>query len=212
MENAALQLQCSELLVMIPHAGMIMVMANGDTDPDHPFVRKAGAEFEKIAEEPLTDLGFVYRDQQITGVAALRSPHTANRQLEMEPAEGEHFKLIKMPVFTGDFFYKVEIGAVDEHRLIDLCERGIFYLLQNGIHQPRFLGIIEFVIDQNINPCTARLDEKLTRFWASLQQASRMKDMCNRLRRSIELSIIFSGGFAGGEKYKKKHFRLEYHK
>lgn len=119
-------------------------------------------------------------------------------------------QITEIPVFTGDFFYKVEIGAANDTALLDLCERTIFHLLAKGAVLHRFLGIIEFVINRATNPATPALDDKLAQFWSLLQQAKPLQDMVGRLKRNVELSIIAGEHMANGEGHKKKHFKITY--
>ncbi len=217
MQQAASLLNAAALLVMIPHSGIILVAAETEgTAPHAGFLKRAKAEFGKLSVQVLSDLAFVYTHDRVTAVKEVLRQHAnmleEKGQSELAPLEGQVLKVIEVPVFTGDFFYKVEIGAGDDMQLIDLCEKAIFYLLGKGVTQHKFLGIIEFVIDRSYNAYAVELEDKIARFWVSVEKSGKIKELSSRLKRNIELSIIFGEDFASGQLHRKKRFKKEYYK
>jgi hypothetical protein len=214
MERACALLHTNELAVMIPNTTMIMAAPLASIRDNDAFTARAKTAFEKIAGTSLSDLTFAYTRNRITDVLELLTENEAvgAGSDKLLPGTDQLLKIVEIPVFTGDFFYKVEIGASDDAQLIDLCEKVIFHLLQKGTRQPRFLGIIEFVIDRGFNPYTPGLDDKLSRFWLSLKEAQRIRQLSTRMKRNIELSIVFGEDFSAGHNQKRKYFKLTYYK
>ncbi|GEM_PF-6482820 len=211
MQMAADMLGCSRLEIMLPHTHIILVRDADNAATEELFKSRVQDELSKIQVPLLSDIAYIYADGQIQQAL---SKEITQRKVTVDAApqltEGDQVKVIEIPVFTGDYFYKVEIGATSDNRLIDLCEQTIFSILNKGINQPRFLGTIEFVIDRASNPASEALDKRLTQFWDLLQKAKPLQDLVARLKRNVELSIIPAEYMAQGESYKKKHLKIQW--
>lgn len=210
MEEACAILRSHTLDIALPHSRIIIACAQTAT-PEPAFLRKIQEESSKVQVALLTDLIFTYSTDRITAVREPMPEQQESKASSLPVATGDQLlNITEVPVFTGDFFYKVEIGAPDETQLLDLCEQTLFHLLKNSIALHRFLGIIEFVLNRNINPYSTTLDDKLSQFWNLLEKSKPIKELGNQLRRNMELSICFGEHMANGESHLKKHFKITF--
>lgn len=213
LDEAGRLLHTDELAISIPHQELILAARLSDVKQNAAFLQAAKAGFNKIAAATLTDLIFIYKEGHITEIAdLLKTVASSDDFAAFHVAEDHFLKITEIPVFTGDFFFKVEIGAPNDHQLLDFCERTIFHLLRKGLANAKFLGIIEFLINRDTNPYSTTLARRLADFWESLEASTLIRKLSTQLRRNIELSIVFGDHFSVGSVASKMYFKIEYHK
>lgn len=211
MAEAFDTLQCSTLEVAIPHNN-ILIACNAEASDNTMFNAKVNEESARIEFAILSGVNFLYQDGRIIDIKAFKS--SLPDILPTVPAENQHLLLnvTKVPVFTGDFFCKVNIGAPNQIQLMDLCERVFMNLLQQNVVSNTFLGIIEFVINSNSNPYTPSLEEHLHNCFSLLISTPQVKEISRQMKKNIEVSVLFSEHLASGETFRKKHFKVIYNR
>lgn len=208
MEQAKWILQCDKLEVTIPHTGAII--ARKPESASTAFEQALKKELLCPAFPQLSDIVFIYANGQITDTKKRIQAQSENGNELFVETDSNSLKVIKIPVFTGDFFYKIEIGAATDDMVLELCEKVVFYMLKTNAQFKGFLGIIEFVINRQTNPYNSTFDTKLTRFWQLLEESQQMSELVRQMKKNVEVSILFGEHLMKGEAYRRKYFKVKY--
>jgi hypothetical protein len=207
------KLHAIQTAIAIPCRGMIAAADANNPDALEVLGKLIAKHFNDASRTPLSNVIFIHEAGRIVKVI---KPNIQTKVSDIlhEPENndipaGITFELVKIPVFTGDFYYKTFIGADNPATFVEAMYKIILQVLRDNHHDKAFLGIIELQSDNKVLPKSESLDRAIADFIERIQKADTLHTLARRMNRKIEVSFVYGEDFQAGNSYLKKTVKIE---